>query len=266
MGGFIYMGDTLAKFLVKGFIKGIIKFILIIVLAVVLGLGSMVILVFTSNWLSGYREYILYIIPISSMSIAMGVIFFWFFIFFYRTTYKRKLKNLNTKKRLYNLSDEIIDVEIKNTGLIYKLLKFYDEFQFKKQIIMILIMLSAVGLFYSYTTYNVITENQIIVHNPVNLSGKIYSYSDVREINTGISDDKDTNLYYRLRLNDNTNIDVTSASIDSKEENCELAIYYIDQKLIKNGVNKNIDTKNISKFENKRYDKNYVENVKKILR
>lgn len=96
---------------------------------------------------------------------------------------------------------------------------------------------------------------------------KGYSYSDVYEINTGISNDKkDNNLYYKLKLNDNTIIDVTSASINTKYEKSELAIYYIDQKLIKNGVSKNIDTKNISKFENKGYDKNYVENVKKILK
>lgn len=56
------------------------------------------------------------------------------------------------------------------------------------------------------------------------------------------------------------------SSMDSKNENYELEIYAIDQKLLKAGAKKYIDTKNLSKFENKKYDKKYEKNVKQILK
>lgn len=253
-----YLEENLAVLIAKGFLKGIVKVISMIVLAVVLALGAILLFIFTSHWLSGYKEYIFYLTPGTSMFIAFAVIYFWFFVFFYRIGYKKQMK----RDVLTNDSNHI---EIDNLKPVYKVFQFYDDFKFKKQIIGLLLLLSAAGLFYSYTTYNVITENNIIVHNPVHLSGKIYSYSDVNEISTGISSNKDTNLYYILKLNDGTKINVTSGGVATEYENNELAISYIDQKLIKNGVKKNIDTKNLEKFERKGYDKEYVENVKKIL-
>lgn len=90
------MGESFGRF----FIKGIVKFILIIILAIVIALGSIILFSFTSNWLSGYREYIFYIIPTSSLFIALGVIYFWFFVFFYRIIYKRQMKKLTAEKIL----------------------------------------------------------------------------------------------------------------------------------------------------------------------
>ncbi|WP_234117222.1 hypothetical protein [Clostridium hydrogenum] len=224
--------------------------LLSIVAVVVLALGSIAVFDYTSRLLSGYKNYELFTIPTSSMITAMVVIYFWLIVFYLYILNRIEGKISNTRVNPY----------------IIKVFNLYSKHKYKKQILCGVAILSVVGLIYAYTTYSVITNNKIILHGIMKLNGKSYSYSDVKEIYAGISDDKDNNLYYKIKLKDGTKIDVIGASMDSKNESYELEIYAIDQKLLKAGAKKYIDTKNLSKFENKKYDKKYEKNVKQILK
>ncbi|MEW9094807.1 MAG: hypothetical protein AB2417_06945 [Clostridiaceae bacterium] len=200
-------------------IRDILKLIVVIILA----LGTIVGFSYTNMLLSGYKEYIFYIIPSSSMFVVIGIMAIAIFIFV-----NRKILSKGTK--------------------------------------ILASILCLLGLFYSYTTYRVITEENIIVHDILNFKGKFYSYSDTEEINTGIfSKRRDVNLYYQLKLKDGTKVEVLDASIDSKYEDIEEALYDLDRKLVKSGVKKNIELKNLQKFIDQNYDKNYVKDVMKIL-
>lgn len=254
------------SFPAKNLFCGMFKYVLIIAAAVILALVSLFGFSYVSHWVSGYKEYIFYLIPGSSMTVAIGIAYFWFFILFYRISYKIHMKKFDAEEMENTDSPFYESINEENNNLIDKLLRFYDNSSVKRKLKIIAIVLSIGGFFYSFTTFNIIKEDKIIVHNPFNLKGKIYSYNDIFEINTGISDNKDSNLYYKIKLKDGKIINVTAASMDTKEQKYEVAIYNMDQKLVKNGVKKNIDMKNINKFYNKNYDKKYVENVEKILK
>ncbi|MBU5484570.1 hypothetical protein KQI86_09525 [Clostridium sp. MSJ-11] len=200
----------------------LIRYAFRLIVAIILSLGTIISFSYTNKFLSGYKEYIFYIIPSSSMFVVIGIMAIAIFIFV-----NRKILSKGTK--------------------------------------ILVSILCLLGLFYSYTTYRVITEENIIIHNVLNFKGKFYSYSDTEEINTGIfSKRRDVNLYYQLKLKDGTKVEVLDASIDSKED-IEEALYDLDRKLVKSGVKKNIELKNLQKFIDKNYDKNYVKDVMKIL-
>lgn len=201
----------------------LIRHILKLIVVIILALGTIVGFSYTNLLLSGYKDYIFYIIPSSSMFVVIGIIAIVIATFINRKTFLKWAKILAST-------------------------------------------LCLLGLFYSYTTYKVITEENIIVHDVLNFKGKFYSYSNIEEINTGIfSKRKDANLYYQLKLKDGTKVDVLDASMYSKSENVEEDLYNLDRKLVKSGVNKNIELKNLQKFLDQNYSENYVKDVMKIL-
>ncbi|GAA0720598.1 hypothetical protein GCM10008905_09960 [Clostridium malenominatum] len=201
----------------------LITHILKLIVVIILALGTIVGFSYTNLLLSGYKDYIFYIIPSSSMFVVIGIIAIVIATFINRKTFLKWVKILAST-------------------------------------------LCLLGLFYSYTTYKVITEENIIVHDVLNFKGKFYSYSNIEEINTGIfSKRKDANLYYQLKLKDGTKVDVLDASMYSKSENAEEDLYNLDRKLVKSGVNKNIELKNLQKFLDQNYSENYVKDVMKIL-
>ncbi|MFD3157185.1 hypothetical protein ACFIJ5_10045 [Haloimpatiens sp. FM7330] len=232
--------------LLKNFFKGSLSYVFLIILAIIVALSSIFTLSFVLAHLTRYTNYIFYLLPSTSFIIGVAVIMFWYTFSLDKIIFKIK-KN---------------DIQCRG---IFKLFRLLHNSKFKKLIMFILVFLSLGGLFCTYSTFNVITEDSIIVHTPLDLNGRKYSYSDVAEIDTGISHDKDNNLYYKLKLKDSTIINVTSASMDSKFEKYELGIYYLDQKLLKAGAKKNIDTKFMYKFDNADFNKDYAKNVKKIL-
>ena len=239
------------------FFKGIGKFILALMLIVIMAIVPMAFFAITSNLLSGYEDYVIYSTPPISFSIAIAIIYIWLFIlliriFSWRIGKKNQRENKHEKELVY-----IVNNETEKPKVI--------EFRYKNQIIFTFILISILGLFYGYRTFNVITEDKIIVHNILNLSGKVYNYSDVSEIYTGISNNKDHNLYYKIQLKDGKIINLISASIDSDNDAYELSIEHIDQKLLQIGVRKNIDLTNLKKFEYEDYNEEYNKNVKRIL-
>ncbi|SHH89461.1 hypothetical protein [Clostridium grantii] len=239
------------------FLKGIGKFILALMLIVIMAIVPMAFFAITSNLLSGYEDYVIYSTPSISFGIAIVIIYIWLLILLIRIFSwrigKKNQTDTKNEKELVN----IVNSETEKPKVI--------EFRYKNQIVFTFILISILGLFYGYRTFNVITEDKIIVHNILNLSGKVYDYSDVSEIYTGISKDKDHNLYYKIELKDGKIINLISASIDSDNDAYELSIEHIDEKLLQIGVRKNIDFTNLSKFEDKDYNEEYAENVKRIL-
>lgn len=93
---------------------------------------------------------------------------------------------------------------------------------------------------------------------------KEYKYEDISNITTGITDGKDINLYYNLKMNNGSKIKLISGIMDT-EEAYENVIYNIDKKLVSIGASKEIDTSNIDKFLKQNYNDEYEANVLRIL-
>lgn len=113
-----------------------------------------------------------------------------------------------------------------------------------------------------YTNFNVVTDEKIVVRRM--FYTKEYKYEDISNITTGITDGKDINLYYNLKMNNGSKIKLISGIMDT-EEAYENVIYNIDKKLVSIGASKEIDTSNIDKFLKQNYNDEYEANVLRIL-
>ena len=116
--------------------------------------------------------------------------------------------------------------------------------------------------FIGYTNFNVVTDEKIVVRRM--FYTKEYKYEDISNITTGITDGKDINLYYNLKMNNGSKIKLISGIMDT-EEAYENVIYNIDKKLVSIGASKEIDTSNIDKFLKQNYNDEYEANVLRIL-
>jgi hypothetical protein len=143
------------------------------------------------------------------------------------------------KERLFNRKEkhkEIID------GKILKLFKVA-----KISYILVLIVVSYFGM----TSYTILYPESIKVGSPIVPNGVVYKYSDIKNVNVGISrsSKKSYSPYYKAIFNDGKSADLFGASM---QENNGVRFEYIlidlDKKLRTQGIVKTVDKENFTKY------------------
>ena len=103
--------------------------------------------------------------------------------------------------------------------------------KYKKIIISFFVIGNLVLLYAIVTAMTVVTEDEIIVHSFASPQGKVYSYHDIVEINTGVYGKNKPfmhskgDFFYIIKLEDGTEIDLTemgSSTAESDEEGNEI--------------------------------------------
>ena len=159
------------------------------------------------------------------------------------------------KKRLFNRKakhEEIID------GKILKLFKIG-----KISYILVLIVVSYFGM----TSYTILYPESIKVGSPIVPNGVDYKYSDIKNVNVGISkkSKKSYSPYYNVIFNDGKSTDLFGASM---QENNGVRFEYIlidlDKELRTQGVVKTVNKENFEKYS-KGLDMDFISRVEKLF-
>ena len=222
---------------------GIIKFIGTIIIALVLGLATLWGYFSLQLFMFCRGDYLLFVAGdlnrIPTIMIMILIIFILFGI----------------KKRLFNRKakhEEIID------GKILKLFKIG-----KISYILVLIVVSYFGM----TNYTILYPESIKVGSPIVPNGAIYKYSDIKNVNVGISkkSKKSYSPYYNVIFNDGKSTDLFGSSM---QENNGVRFEYIlidlDKELRTQGVVKTVDKENFTKYS-ERLDRDFVSRVETLF-
>ena len=118
-----------------------------------------------------------------------------------------------------------------------------------------------------------VTEDSIIVHSPLNIKGKVYSYDQVEKVITGFGDgglapfeyQKKGNFYYKVKIDGKTLLFTggqVSEDIQRYTDNTYLELEEFDQKIMKYGAIKESSTEN---YEDCFMDQEYVDRFLRII-
>lgn len=259
---------------IKGFFRVILELIFVIIYAVTLVFASGVGLEFVHNKLYGADNYIFYTIPIISFFSLFGLLCFWSMYIILKIKNKRFEAELEKEIIACNGAEILSEEEINKDKFLKFLINISDIYcklekkfifiksrVFKRTLIASSISISLVLLVISFTNYSAINEDSIIVKTT--FSEDTYSYKDIKEINVGIMDNKDINLYYKLVLKDGTIFDMMNGSFIAGDESkpYEIVLIDLDKKLLARGIKKVRDLENLDKFYKQNYDNTYTKNV-----
>lgn len=118
-----------------------------------------------------------------------------------------------------------------------------------------------------------VTEDSIIVHSPINIKGKIYSYDQVEKVITGFGDgglapfeyQKKGNFYYKVKIDGKTLLftgGTPSEDIQRYADHTYLELEEFDQKIMEYGAEKESSEEN---YEDCFMDKEYVDRFLRII-
>ena len=159
------------------------------------------------------------------------------------------------KKRLFNRKakhEEIID------GKILKLFKIG-----KISYILVLIVVSYFGM----TNYTILYPESIKVGSPIVPNGVVYKYSDIKNVNVGISkkSKKSYSPYYNVIFNDGKSTDLFGASMqENNGVRFEKILIDLDKKLRTQGTVKTVDKENFDKYS-EGLDVDFVSMIEKLF-
>jgi hypothetical protein len=222
-------------------------FILGIAISLALTFGFAIAISIGQNVFFGKGDYILMSAQDSGTRIMFIFEVFFIYMFFY-LKYKNTLKSFSTDRKI----------------------TFYTKHKSKTIILisMIIILLT----YYIVTSVSVFYNNKLIYHSFFIPQGKQYSYSDIKEIDTGFYRSniplikQKGDFYYNILLKDETKINVSnSGSVSTKnDKDVYLAIRELDQIFVKTDAKKIVDKEYFS-IGIKNLDKLYVNRIRDIL-
>lgn len=118
-----------------------------------------------------------------------------------------------------------------------------------------------------------VTEDSIIVHSPINIKGKVYSYNEVEKVITGFGDgglalfdyQKKGNFYYKVKVDGKTLLftgGTPSEDIQRYTDDTYLELEEFDQKIMELGAKKESSEEN---YEDCFMDQEYVDRFLRII-
>lgn len=249
-----------------------IRTIILAVLAVVVGLVilwgyfSLQIFIFCRG------NYLLFVTDDLSM---IPVIMIIILIVFVPWGIKERFFNSNKKQELImDESDEPLDIEklSKFEKFIFKLLNPFLTHD--KRIIKIIkivkisyILVLIVAIYLGMTNYAILYPESIKVGSPIVPKGIIYKYSDIKNVNVGITRDskKSYSPYYNVIFNDGKSVNFFGAAMQERDGlRFENILIDLDKKLRTQGVVKNVDKEDFEKYS-EGLDMDFVSRVEKLF-
>lgn len=118
-----------------------------------------------------------------------------------------------------------------------------------------------------------VTEDSIIVHSPLNIKGKVYSYDQVEKVITGFGDgglapfeyQKKGNFYYKVKIDGKTLLftgGTPSEDIQRYTDHTYLELEEFDQKIMEHGAEKESSEEN---YEDCFMDQEYIDRFLRII-
>ena len=142
-----------------------------------------------------------------------------------------------------------------------KILKIFKIL--KISYILVLIVVIYLGM----TSYAILYPESIKVGSPIVPKGVVYKYSDIKNVNVGISKSSKNSYspYYKAIFNDGKCVDLFGATMqESKGVRFEYILIDLDKKLRTQGVVKTVDKENFPKYS-EGLDKDFVSRVEKLF-
>lgn len=159
-------------------------------------------------------------------------------------------------------------------------LEFFNRLWFTKKRISIQIscwsvVVWLIGIYVTMTSVTAVTKHHIIFYSPLNISGTVYAYSDVKHVDTYIVEGvkfhqipyEAGDFHYVITMKDGHtttfNQPVVSKSYeDYRKDDTYLELEEFDVKLVGQGVSK---TSNLTHIEKVRFDVRYKERFRRII-
>jgi len=251
---------------------GIIKFIGIIIIALVLALATLWGYFSLQFFMFCRGDYLLFVAgDLNRIPTSMIMILIVFILFgIKKRLFYRKAKH----EEIIDENKESLDIEginkfekffIKLVNMFLasdrKALKIFKIA--KISYILVLIVVSYFGM----TNYTILYPESIKVGSPIVPNGVVYNYSDIKNVNVGISrsSKKSYSPYYNVIFNDGKSTDLFGASM---QENNGVRFEYIlidlDKELRTLGVVKTVDKENFTKYS-ERLDRDFVSRVETLF-
>lgn len=133
--------------------------------------------------------------------------------------------------------------------------------KFKIKIICFIITL-IIATYCGMINHTFFYADSIKVRSPIAPLGVIYSYSDIKNIDAGIKNDRYHNPYYEIIFNDGKTIDLFNGQ--GNDEDLIQVLIEFDSKFRAQGVTKHVDKTYFEEFSDG-MDKDYVNSVEKLL-
>ena len=193
---------------------------------------------------------------------------------------------IRIKERFFNRKEkqaEIIDEKDEPLDIEDEDLNKFEKFFFKllnalfagdKKILKIFkiikisyILVLIVAIYFGMTSYAILYPESIKVGSPIAPKGVVYKYSDIKNVNVGISKSSKNSYspYYKVIFNDGKSVDFFGATMqESKGERFEYILIDLDKKLRTQGVVKNVDKEDFLKYS-EGLDMDFVSRVEKLF-
>jgi len=251
---------------------GILYFIGTIILVVAVALGTLWGYFSLQLLMFGKEDYMLFVAGNLNMVPAIMIMVL---IIFAIIGIKEKIFNSKEKQvEITDESDKPLNIEelSKLEKLLFKLLnaliarneKIVKIFRAVKiSYILVLIVFFYLGM----TSYAILYPESIKVSSPIVPKGVVYKYSDIKNVNVGISRGYKNSYspYYKVVFNDGKSVDFFGATMqESKDISFEYILIDLDKKLRTQGVVKNVDKEDFEKYS-KGLDMDFVSRVEKLF-
>ncbi len=284
--------------LLKYFFLGIFGYILKIVLAVVVAISSLIAYFSLQMFLFGRGDYLLFvsndynIVPaiMLMLLIIYGLMFFGD-NFFNGKDGQIKVENPEFPLEFDNEEDFIVKDKMyhcEEEPMAYEKLSRYDKIVFKlidrivtldnekintkllkalKVIRIAYIPILLIAMYLGTTSYAILYNNSVKLSSPMNPSGVIYSYSDIKTVEVAVKKGlkKDYTPYYKLTFKDGKTVDFFGGGAHEDHGlGFENILNDLDKKLLAQGVTKSVNKDNFEKYS-KGLDKNFIRKVEKLF-
>jgi len=284
--------------LLKYFFHGILGYILKIVLAVVVAISSLIAYFSLQMLLFGRGDYLLFVsneYNIVPAIMIMILIIYWLMVLGdkfinYRDEqikedhceFPLELDNEEdyiVKDNMYHFEEEPMDYEklCRYDKIILKLLDrivTLDNEKINTKLLKALkviriayIPILLIAMYLGTTSYAILYNNSVKLSSPMNPSGVIYSYSDIKTVEVAVKKGlkKDYTPYYKLTFKDGKTVDFFGGGAQEDHGlGFENILNDLDKKLLAQGVSKSVNKDNFEKYS-KGLDKDFIRKVEKLF-
>ncbi|MEQ8156923.1 MAG: hypothetical protein ABRQ25_18960 [Clostridiaceae bacterium] len=247
-------------------------YILTFIFAVVIALTTIIAYFSLQSFLFGRGGYLLFVSnTLNMIPILMIVIL----IIYNFARIKEKFFIRKEKQIIIMEEDEEpVDIETlsKLEKVIFKLLNKFAEFddtitKIFNMIKICYISVLIIAIYFGMTSYAILYADSIKVSSPVVPAGVIYKYSDIKNINVGVSKGYNNSYspYYKVVFNDDKSVDFFGGSMhEDKDIGFEYILIDLDKKLRTKGVLKSVDKENFEEYS-KGLGKDFVGRVERLF-
>ncbi len=217
-------------------------------------------------------NYLLFVTRDLSMIPIMMIIILIVFVF--SEIKERFFNGQKNQKPIMDESDEPLEIEKHNKfeKFLLRLVNVFFTHDIRaikiiKVVKIIYILVLIIVIYLGMTSYGVLYSESIKIGSPTVPKGVVYKYRDVKNVNVGISKNskKSYSPYYNVIFNDGKSVDFFGAAMhESKDLRFEDILIDLDEKLITQGVVKNVDKEDFEKYS-EGLDMNFVSRVERLF-